>query len=113
MVMNHVALCVIVCSSITAAHIEFRFKESGYNDGDNVKHFKYTGGDAKQYVNWYYFEQVSGDNVVTIQSSCSLFAVADAGYPTMTYTCDTNTHTYTATITSVITKGPVVQLTRS
>ena len=102
MVVIHFVLSLTVLSTITVAQVEFSFEESGYNDGDSVKLIaKYTGGGTEHYVNWYYSKQVSGDNVVDIQSSCSLFAVADAGYPPMTYTCDTNTHTYTATITSV------------
>ena len=101
MVMNHIALFVIVFASITVAQVEFRFEKSGYNEGDSVKLIaKYTGGGTEQFSNWYYSEQVTGDNVINIQN-CNLFAVADAGYPSMTYTCDINTHTYTATITSV------------
>lgn len=102
MVINHIALYVIVCASITVAQVEFRFEKSGYNEGDSVKLIvKYTGVGTEQYVNWYYSERVSRNNVIDIYNSCNLFTVADAGYPPMTYTCDTNTHTYTATITSV------------
>lgn len=99
--MNQFTLCIILCSPITVAQVEFHFEQSGYKEGDSAKLIvKYTGNRTERYVNWYYSEQVSGDNVRDIQNSCQEFAT-DAGYPQMTYTCNESTHTYTATIISV------------
>lgn len=101
MVMNQFAFCIIVCLPITEAHVEFHFEQSGYKEGDSARLIaKYTGGGTEHYVNWYYSQQVSGDNIRDIQNSCQEF-LTDAGYPPMTYMCDESTHTYTATITSV------------
>lgn len=98
--------CIVIAFNLPEciADIEFSFNKDGcYKKDESLTlRAKYTGTGNLQSVNWYYSEQKSGNNVVLV-TTCLIFGIADDGFPNnrLTYTCDSSTKTYTATLSSL------------
>lgn len=98
-------ICTIQFSVIfatVASQVTFSLdKSSCYKTGNTaVLTAVYTGANTLRYVNWYY-ERASGTNIIDV-TDCSTF-LTDSVFPNtrMTYSCETGTKTYKATITDL------------